>query len=63
MDSLYLLCNQTTKKIMAKKSKLREWEIPMNLSNEERELYKMTAVDQIDACAKSKMIGKKVDFN
>jgi hypothetical protein len=48
---------------MAKKSKLREWEIPMNLSNEERELYKMTAVDQIDACAKSKMIGKKVDFN
>jgi hypothetical protein len=43
---------------MAKKSKLREWEIPMNLSNEERESYKMTAVDQINACAK--IINKKV---
>ena len=31
---------------MAKK-KLREWEIPMNLSNEERILYKMTVEDQI----------------
>ena len=37
---------------MARKSKLREWEIPMNLSNDERELYKMTVVHQIDACAK-----------
>jgi len=37
---------------MARKSKLREWEIPMNLSNDERELYKMTVVDQINACAK-----------
>jgi hypothetical protein len=43
---------------MARKSKLREWEIPMNLSNDERELYKMTAVHQIDACAK--IINKKL---
>ena len=36
---------------MAKK-KLREWEIPMNLSNQERVLYKMTVVDQINNSAK-----------
>jgi hypothetical protein len=36
---------------MAKK-KLREWEIPMNLSNEEKVLYKMTVEDQIDNSAK-----------
>ena len=40
---------------MAKK-KLREWEIPMNLSNQERVLYKMTVVDQIEA---AKIIAKK----
>lgn len=36
---------------MAKK-KLREWEIPMNLSNQERVLYKMTVVDQINNSAR-----------
>ena len=36
---------------MAKK-KLREWEIPMNLSNEEKVLYKMTVEDQIANSAK-----------
>ena len=36
---------------MAKK-KLREWEISMNLSNEEKVLYKMTVEDQIDNSAK-----------
>ena len=36
---------------MAKK-KLREWEISMNLSKEERILYKMTVEDQIDNSAK-----------
>ena len=36
---------------MAKK-KLREWEIPMNLSNEEKVLYKMKVEDQIDNSAK-----------
>ena len=43
------------KTVMAKK-KLREWEIPMNLSNQERVLYKMTVVDQIEA---AKIIAKK----
>ena len=43
------------KTVMAKK-KLREWEIPMNLSNQERVLYKMTVVDQIEAV---KIIAKK----
>ena len=37
--------------VMAKK-KLREWEIPMNLSNQERVLYKMTVVDQINNSSK-----------
>ena len=36
---------------MAKK-KLREWEISMNLSKEERILYKMTVEDQIANSAK-----------
>ena len=36
---------------MAKK-KLREWEISMNLSNEEKVLYKMTVEDQIDNSSK-----------
>ena len=36
---------------MAKK-KLREWEISMNLSKEERILYKMTVEDQIVNSAK-----------
>jgi len=34
------------------KKKLREWEIPMNLSNEERVLYKMTVNDQVGNSAK-----------
>ena len=42
---------------MSKKTKLREWEIPMNLSNEERVLYKMTVIDQLNWSAK---INKKV---
>jgi hypothetical protein len=42
---------------MAKK-KLREWEIPMNLSKEERILYKMTVEDQIANSAKK--VTKKV---
>ena len=36
---------------MAKK-KLREWEIPMNLSNQESVLYKVTVVDQVNNSAK-----------
>ena len=42
---------------MAKK-KLREWEIPMNFSKEERILYKMTVEDQIANSAKK--VVKKV---
>ena len=34
------------------KKKLREWEIPMNLSNKEKVLYKMTVEDQINNSAK-----------
>ena len=32
--------------------KLREWEIPMNLSQEERKEYNMTTTDQLNWSAK-----------
>ena len=38
------------------KKKLREWEVPMNLSKEERILYKMTVEDQIANSAKKSCI-------
>jgi len=34
------------------KRKLREWEIPMNLSQEERKEYNMTTRDQLNWSAK-----------
>jgi len=34
--------------------KLREWEIPMNLSNEEKKEYNMTAKDKLNNTAKPK---------
>ena len=34
------------------KRKLREWEIPMNLSQEERKEYNMTTTDQLNWSAK-----------
>lgn len=36
------------------KKKLREWEIPMNLSDKEKKLYGMTAKDKLDNTAKPK---------
>tara|TARA_B100000282_G_scaffold170115_1_gene123140 strand:+ start:200 stop:328 length:129 start_codon:yes stop_codon:yes gene_type:complete len=33
------------------KKKLREWEIPMNLSDKERKLYGMTTIDQLNNTA------------
>lgn len=47
---------------MAKK-KLREWEIPMNLSNQERVLYKMTVVDQVNNSAKNEVTINKADYS
>ena len=37
-----------------RKKKLREWEIPMNLSNEEKKLYGMTTKCKLDNTAKTK---------
>ena len=34
--------------------KLREWEIPMNLSDSEKKLYGMTTEDKLDNTAKQK---------
>tara|TARA_Y100001951_G_scaffold62624_1_gene50008 strand:- start:438 stop:581 length:144 start_codon:yes stop_codon:yes gene_type:complete len=39
---------------MSKKKKLREWEIPMNLSDNEKKLYGMTTKDRLDNTAKPK---------
>ena len=36
------------------KKKLREWEIPMNLSDEEKKLYGMTTIDILNNTAKPK---------
>ena len=36
------------------KKKLREWEIPMNLSDKEKKLYGMTTIDILSNIAKSK---------
>ena len=33
------------------KKKLREWEIPMNLSDKVRKLYVMTTIDQLNKTA------------
>mgnify|MGYP003137604521 CR=1 FL=1 len=42
-----------TKKKMSKK-KLREWEIPMNLSDKEKKLYGMTTTHKLNNTAKQK---------
>jgi len=34
------------------KKKLREWEIPMNLSDEEKKMYGMTITDKLNNTAK-----------
>ena len=39
---------------MKNKKKLREWEIPMNLSDEEKKLYGMTTTHKLNTTAKSK---------
>ena len=36
------------------KKKLREWEIPMNLSNKEKKEYGMTVKDKLNNTAKPK---------
>ena len=36
------------------KKKLREWEIPMRLSDKERKLYGMTTIDILNNTAKAK---------
>lgn len=36
------------------KKKLREWEIPMNLSDKERKLYGMTTTHRLNNTAKPK---------
>ena len=36
------------------KKKLREWEIPMNLSDNEKKMYGMTIRDRLDNTAKPK---------
>lgn len=36
------------------KKKLREWEIPMNLSDKEKKLYGMTINDKLNNTAKPK---------
>jgi hypothetical protein len=36
------------------KKKLREWEIPMNLSDKEKKLYGMTTKDKLNNTAKPK---------
>ena len=42
------------------KKKLREWEIPMNLSDKERKLYGMTTIDQLNNTAIEFL--KNIDF-
>ena len=41
--------------------KLREWEIPMNLSKEERRCFKMTTTDQLNWAAKKTHLQKYED--
>lgn len=50
-NSVYLITKQLNKTKINKK-KLREWEIPMNLSNEEKKLYGITTENKLDNTAK-----------
>ena len=41
------------------KKKLREWEIPMNLSDKEKKLYGMTTIDILNNTANSRQLKLK----